>query len=467
MYFANNDGLLSFDGTFWRKYELPNRTIVRSVAIDNENRIYVGGQGEIGFFSPGEKAELEYTSLNTLIQTSENNFADVWNICFFQKKVFFRANKKILEYDKKKVVVYNSVNWGYLGVANDQLIAYENAKGLAIYEKGKWVPRIDKEQLPKDNFLLRTILPVGKDSVLLVSLMHGLFILRNDSITPFATGAIKEIATKNISSATFIPPDRIVLATNLAGAIIISKSGEFIQRFTKQEGIQNNNVLSVMLDKDKNLWLGLDNGIDLVTYSNAIRNIFPDEDNRNSGYTSAIFNNELYLGVSTGVYRIGLKSPAKDLSYTIGRFDFVHNSQGQVWNLSPVNGRLLMGHNKGAYILQDNQAIPLDTRTGFWAFQVLQNSSDGGKVAAGTYNGISFFDFHNGAISNAVEYSQVESARFVAIGKKVIWIAHPYKGIYRINLENSNPGAAAKYPDTKKIFFFILIIPCIRRTSRL
>ena len=43
MYFANNDGLLSFDGTFWRKYELPNRTIVRSVAIDNENRIYVGG----------------------------------------------------------------------------------------------------------------------------------------------------------------------------------------------------------------------------------------------------------------------------------------------------------------------------------------------------------------------------------------------------------------------------------------
>src|SRR6476660_7053740 len=36
VYFANNQGLLSFDGTFWRKYPLPNKTIVRSVAIDHD-----------------------------------------------------------------------------------------------------------------------------------------------------------------------------------------------------------------------------------------------------------------------------------------------------------------------------------------------------------------------------------------------------------------------------------------------
>ena len=89
MYFANNDALLSFDGSFWRKYELPNHTIVRSVAISNDNRIYVGGQGEIGFFAPGAKGELEYTSLNTLVAARDNNFADVWNICFFKERVFF------------------------------------------------------------------------------------------------------------------------------------------------------------------------------------------------------------------------------------------------------------------------------------------------------------------------------------------------------------------------------------------
>ena len=40
LYFANNEGLLSFDGTYWKIYPLPNKTIVRSVAIAADNKIY-------------------------------------------------------------------------------------------------------------------------------------------------------------------------------------------------------------------------------------------------------------------------------------------------------------------------------------------------------------------------------------------------------------------------------------------
>jgi len=46
MYFANNEGLLSFDGTYWKGYPLPNKTILRSIAIDKNNRIYAGGKGK-------------------------------------------------------------------------------------------------------------------------------------------------------------------------------------------------------------------------------------------------------------------------------------------------------------------------------------------------------------------------------------------------------------------------------------
>src|SRR5882762_1382471 len=67
LYFANNDGLLSYDGNFWRIYPLPNHTIVRSLAIGPGHRICVGGQGEIGYFSPGAGGDLVYTSLHKLI----------------------------------------------------------------------------------------------------------------------------------------------------------------------------------------------------------------------------------------------------------------------------------------------------------------------------------------------------------------------------------------------------------------
>jgi ligand-binding sensor domain-containing protein/DNA-binding CsgD family transcriptional regulator len=451
MYWANNDGLLSFDGVFWRMYKLPNKTIARSVAVSDDNKIYIGGQGEIGYFSPGNNGELFYTSLNQFIPTKDNDFADVWNICFYQDRVFFRANKKILEYDGKKVTVYNSVNWGFLSSVNGELLANEIDKGLVYYSNGQWLPKIKVGKLPTDNLLLRSALALTKDSTLLVSLQHGLFVLHGDTVSAFTTPDLKDIASKNISSACMISAERIALATNLAGCIIINNKGKFIQRFTKNEGIQNNNVLSVMADKDKNLWFGLDNGIDLVTYSNAIRNIFPDQQNRNAGYTATIFRNELYLGVSTGVYRIKLDELFKDISYTIGTFDFVENSQGQVWNLSAVNDKLLMGHNKGAYIIEGNKAIPLDIRTGFWGFQPLYTTQPSSVIVGGTYNGISFANYNNDNISTPVVNSQVESARFVAIGKNIIWIAHPYKGLYKISYDENGIGKSERYKDEKKI----------------
>src|ERR1700734_1456519 len=53
LYFANDGGLLTYDGDHWQHYALPNKAAIRSLAIDEAGRVYVGGADEIGFFSPG------------------------------------------------------------------------------------------------------------------------------------------------------------------------------------------------------------------------------------------------------------------------------------------------------------------------------------------------------------------------------------------------------------------------------
>ncbi len=450
MYFANNEGLLSFDGTYWRTYPLPNKTIVRSVAIGDDNKIYVGGQKEIGYFSSGANGDIVYTSLNKLLNKNDNDFADVWNICFFDGHVFFRSNKKIFNYHNNKIVVYNSSNWGFLSSVSGELLAYEIDKGLVSFRNEQWLPRIKKGSLPTDNLYLRTGLPFGKDSILLVSLVHGLFVLHNDTLSTFTTPDLKNISQQNISAACMLSPDRIALFTNLAGCIIINKEGKFIQHFTRQEGIQNNNARTGFLDKDKNLWVGLDNGIDLITYSNAIKNIFPDKEDRNTGYASVIYDKQLYLGVSTGVYKINLDNNT-DLSYINGSFHKVKNSEGQVWSLTEVNGKLLLGHNKGGYLIENDNAIPIDVKTGFWGFYPLPESQTLPQMLAGTYSGINFYNNKtNSSISNAGT-AQFESARFIAIGKNIIWAAHPYKGIYSIVFDKNNLPVETNYKDTKGI----------------
>jgi hypothetical protein len=67
MYFANLDGLLSFDGSSWKLYSIPNKTIVRSLAMGKDNRIYAGGQDDFGYFSPDRNGKLFFTSLKSLL----------------------------------------------------------------------------------------------------------------------------------------------------------------------------------------------------------------------------------------------------------------------------------------------------------------------------------------------------------------------------------------------------------------
>ncbi|HYC28694.1 MAG TPA: triple tyrosine motif-containing protein, partial [Chitinophagaceae bacterium] len=449
IYFANNQGLLSFDGRFWRKYPLPNKTIARSIAIDEDNRIYIGGQSEFGYFYPSKNGELTYVSLMPLLQEKAKDFTDVWNICIWQDRVFFRAYRKIFEYDRKKITVDDGIQWSFMGTSANSLLAFEYNKGLVAYANGNWAPAAKAGTLPED-INIKSILAVGKDSTLMASLTQGLFLLCHDTITKFTTGDVESIKGLNLYGLAMLAPDRIALITNLSGCIIMNKTGQIVQRITKKEGIQNNNVLSMMLDKDRNLWLGLDHGIDLVMYNNAIKNIFPEQEDKNAGYVSIIHDNQLYLGLASGAYTVPLHND-EDLSYTKGSFQRVQGSKGQVWNFSEVNGKLLMGHNGGAYIIEDNKAIPLDTRTGFWNFQAFSRTEPSPLMLAGTYNGINFYNYKSGVFSNPRLQARFESARFVVQHSNAIWIAHPFKGLYKVRLNASNEPEVEFYNDKRNI----------------
>jgi hypothetical protein len=449
IYFANNDGLLSFDGNFWRKYFLPNQTRVRSIAIDTDNRIYVGGQSEIGYFSADKKGALIYTSLMSLIGANGKDFTDVWNICFYNGHVFFRAYRKILEYDHTKIIIHDARQWNFLGTASSLLLALNNSKELVMFRQGKWVPAAANNPFPKD-VVLRSAIAMGADSILLATQQHGLFILHGDKITPFKTKDINAIASSNIYGATVLDNGRIALNTNLSGCVILSKKGEFIQKISRREGIQNNNVLCMLYDRDKNLWLGLDNGIDLVLYSNAIQQIFPEGEDHNAGYASVLYKNRLYLGLVSGAFEVPVNSNSGDLSYTKGNFTPVRGSKGQVWNFSVLANKLLMGHLRGAFVVEKDSAILVDPSTGFWNFQSMNITGSPYSIMAGTYNGINFYNYSGGKFSDLRADAHFESARFVVQHQNTIWASHPFRGLYKIYYDKGLP-VVSMYRDEHKI----------------
>jgi ligand-binding sensor domain-containing protein/DNA-binding CsgD family transcriptional regulator len=435
LYFANSEGLLTFDGINWKVYPLPNKSIVRCLEFGPDSKLYVGGQDEFGYFSPATNGQLTYHSLKEKVPLKERTFTDVWEIYFFNNNAFFQTSNKIFQVSGDHCSVYNSVHWRFITVCNNRLIAQDFDKGLLLFENGAWQPFLKKSDLPAD-FFATSLSVIGQDSALLTTVKNGVYLMIGDSIKQLRSDFLESIKETHLSASVMVNPDHIALTTNLNGCYIIDKKGFLVQSFSRKEGLQNNNILDIFLDKEKNLWLGLDNGIDFISYNNAIKHIYPDYVNEGSGYAAGIYKNELYIGTSSGLYKSALY-PEKDLSYIKGEFRLVNNTKGQVWNLSEVNGQLLMGHHDGAFVIENNTAKAIDKTSGFWTFLPFHSVLPSGIIVAGSYQGINFYDYKDGVFTNKNIVAHFESARYVCMDNEKIWISHPYKGIYQVQLEGN------------------------------
>lgn len=439
IFVANNEGLLVYDGTFWSLYPLPNKTIVRSIEIDKASgRIYVGGQDELGYFEANNLGKLEYQSLINLLPTQERNFGDVWDIVFFQKAMFVRTNQKIFQIDRSKVKTYPaSSEWVFMCAANQVLYAHDLKKGLLRLENNQWLPVFNKNFFPS-NDPITSIIPSIENQLVVSTLKNGLFNLKGDQLFAFTHPNNRLFAEHRIYAATGLDNGWIALATNNKGVYIINQQGEIIQHFSKSERLQNNNVLSVFLDQQKNLWLGLDNGIDFIAYNSPVKQLIPLQED-GPGYTAIVYNQHLYLGTSNGLFKTQLET-LTDISFSRGKFEVVPNTKGQNWSLSLINNKLLLGHHDGIYQIENNKGNLVESGTGYWNFLPYSLNQNNFKIAAGNYKGITFFENEGGRIANKGNIPGfIESSRYIVKDQaNAIWVSHPYHGIYRIRKKDSS-----------------------------
>src|SRR5665647_1779057 len=98
IYFANNDGLLVYDGVQWQVYRMPNLSMVRSVFTDYTGEVYVGAYNDIGKMVYSENGKMTFSSLKNLIPEEYRNFDDVWNIFSFRNRIVFQSYNACLLY---------------------------------------------------------------------------------------------------------------------------------------------------------------------------------------------------------------------------------------------------------------------------------------------------------------------------------------------------------------------------------
>lgn len=450
IYIGNNEGLLTYNGNYWNLFPLPNKTVVRSVKIDDKGKIFVGGQGAIGYFFPGENGYLRFHSIKDLIPVADRDFEDVWDIITTKEDVFFRTKNKIFLYTNNKIIVFKAANeWKFLGMTGKYVVAQDFKNGLFVFSNQSWTKL---SSLPESSdFIITSILPRNEEEFLLTTLKDGIFYYNGKELHPLITSVDQELKSKRIYAAVTTSDGLIAVGTSLAGCLVLNKTGDLIQSFSSKERLINNSILSLFLDKDNNLWMGLDNGISFISFNAAIKHIYPDQANEGTGYAAKIFKDKLYLGTNNGLFTIPITSANSDFSYVKGSFVPVTNTQGQVWSLSIANGKLVLGHHEGAFVVNDFAATGPINKEGSWLFQPITSQEQNPQIISGTYNGLTLFNDING---NLVSQGHVagldESSRFVAVSNdKIIWVSHPYRGVYKVKLNSDGKSAAVKLYTSK------------------
>ena len=419
LYVANNDGLLEFDGNKWTRYEVPNCTKLRAVQISHDNKIFVGGQGQIGFFTMTSNG-LKFTSLLELLPIELRKISETWKIVEFNEKIFFNTENQLFIYDGREIEVVELP--GYIRQickVNDRLLVQFYSTGFFDYINSEFILNPGTENIPD----IISILP-KKQGFYCFARSGSIFDYSNGSITvvnlPFKLGTINDAI--KLSSGEY------VIGTQNDGLYFLEDNLSFKQHLTKNEGLSDRTIKSLFEDDFNNLWIALNNGIDYLQLSLPLSLINDEVGIEGTGYAACMKGNQYYLGTNNGLFVQNSKSNIPNRKY-----ELMKGSEGQVYGFSMIDNDLILNHNNGAFQIKENRLKQFND-IGSWKFM---ETAINGLYLGGDYQGISFFKKQTNewqkarGIPNFYESSRVMEFE----NDSILWMTHGSKGAYRLRFD--------------------------------
>lgn len=437
MYFANNAGLLQYNGIKWQVYPLPNNSVVRCVAY-LDNKIYVGGYDEFGYFRENELGQLEYFSLSSKLSEKDRSLGEVWRIHFTRYGIVFQSFLKIIIFSNNKIDILSAERqYGFSYMVDNNLFIVDRDKGLYLLKNKNLIPYYENYTFFKENEIT-FIISRGTEKLLIGTTNNGIFSLDEKKLTPWQSPVNQLLKRDQIYTAIELPNSMLAVGSIQNGLYVINAQDKIVQHLNRYQGLQNNTILSLFYDRYGNLWLGLDNGIDMLEVSSPL-SIINYCFNIEAAYCSIVHDGILYVGTNQGLFAKDYSEVENNFSISEG-FVLVQGTMGQVWSLKVIENELFCGHHLGAFIIKGYKAFQLSSIEGGWDFEQIKKDKD--YIIGGTYTGLTLYHRNNARNTGWEFKGRIsgfnESCKEMSIDPEgALWITHGIKGLYRVILSDN------------------------------
>lgn len=344
MFFATASGLSVWDGVRWSFYKTASEAYLRCLYYDKVSRtLYSGGDNEFGCWKQNKYGDFEYEQIyqNPDVMVSRifwRCYASGNDVYFQTHEMIFRWQADIRQMDWLEPHCY--IN--YLHFCEGRLLVqldeeFYVLKDLKLTPLGVKVPN-------------RVVNVVGKQGVLyLFSEDKGIFVYEKGKLKKLNAGTDKLLQEAKVFAAGTYGTDQFAVGTVLNGFYLLDASGNVVECVNSESGLQNTTVLSFGVDREENIWLGLDGGIARI-YQDSREKYYQSFTGKiGSVYAIQYFKGSLFLGTNKGLFEL---KPDNSLHFITG-------SQGQVWDIYHIGEDLIVSHDKGMFRVEGDKFVSL------------------------------------------------------------------------------------------------------------
>lgn len=437
LYFANNIGLLEFDGITWTLYPAPEGAIIRAVAVDKENRIFTAGYRELGYWVRNALGRLVYHSLKNKVEANFTTNEEFWNVIISDGHVYFQSFSKVCIYDYQKfemVIANGFIN--SISDGGDRIFVNLMNKGIFQITGTTLTPYL------VNDFLIRTeirfVLSLSDSQKLIGSANNGLLFYDGKKITHWLPKQ-DDYFRKNIINRGCISADgKIIIGTILDGISVFDRSGNLLYHFNKENSLLDNTVLGIFSDANQNVWIALDKGINFISFSPDPSYSIVERDELGTVYSAAIYRDKLYLGTNQGLYFRSFPSSTES-------FQLVPGTQGQIWDMKVIDDRLFVNHNSGTTEISGDQVKQISSVSG--SLSITENPMKPNSLVQSTYSNLVFYKKENGDWKiDHVVYRFNDLIRYLEIDHLGnFWAGHMYRGVFRLKFDQHDSLVYKRY----------------------
>ncbi|OJJ18065.1 hypothetical protein BKI52_29895 [marine bacterium AO1-C] len=390
LYFANNTGVIEYDGINWKLLRLPNSSRVYSLTHDKvKNRVYVGGVGDFGYLSCDQFGQTNFVSLKSLIPKNQKNFKNVWFI-------FATPNQGIIFFTTSAIYILKQGKIQVLVPSNKNLFhaAFYTKNTLYVREWGKGLKKLQNDRLvlvPNGdafaNERIYALLPFDENKLMVVTRTKGLLLYDGKRFVPWPTEITSEfLAEAQTYFSKALGDQYFAIATLKKGVIILNKQGKIVQKINELTGLTSPYVNNLFPDKTGNLWITKSEGLGQVILNSPFSFY-----NKNLGLSSNITSSTIvddkayFSTMQKGFFAL----PWKKTNYrTINSFDLVSSEATNILDISVHQKDILLGYNAGIWIqnTQTNKSYKIAKDQFVWKF--ISALTKSGCFLAGSRRGL-------------------------------------------------------------------------------